>query len=471
MFKTIEEVKNYIKDQEIEFIDFRLIDIFGGLRHLCIPACRFNEKTLTEGIGFDGSNYGYAGVENSDMVFIPDLSSAWIDPFVERKTLSMFADVKVIGAEENHDYDHYPRNVIKAALKSLKDNDIADEMLIAPEYEFTVLDEASWDLSPQHMSYSIKSSETASDLGNGNIIAKGQGYHCSLPMDSTHDLRNDICTVMSDAGIDVKYHHHEVGESGQLEIEVELGEAAKLADQTILAKYIIRNTAQIHGLIATLMPKPVYGEAGNGMHIHMLLKKDGKNVFYDQKNYGKLSQTALYFIGGILSHVRSICAFTNPTTNSYKRLVPGFEAPVTIGYAMANRSAVVRIPAYVKSTDKIRFELRNPDATCNPYFAIAAIIMAGIDGIRNRIDPSGRNWGPFDFNLFDLSKEEKKKLEHLPASLDEALKALEDDHDYLTRDGVFPKELIDSWIEAISEEERLVNIMPTPAEFSRYFNR
>ena len=223
-------------------------------------------------------------------------------------------------------------------------------------------------------------------------------------------------------------------------------------------------------MTATLMPKPIYGEAGNGMHVHMLLKKDGQPVFYDPDGYAQLSQTAMYFIGGLLTHVRSLCALTNPSTNSYKRLIPGFEAPVTIGYAMANRSAVIRIPAYVKSPDKKRFELRNPDATCNPYYAYAAILMAGLDGIRNKIDPADHNWGPFDFNLFDLPEEERAKLGHLPASLDEALDALEQDHAYLTAGGVFPESLIQNWIRAIRADSSEIGRIPHPAEFVRYFD-
>ena len=255
-----------------------------------------------------------------------------------------------------------------------------------------------------------------------------------------------------------------------MEIEVELEDMAKLADDTMNAKYLIRNVAALNGVSATLLPKPVYGEAGNGMHVHMLLKKDGKNIFYKKGTYANLSKQAMYFIGGLLTHINSLCAFTNPTTNSYKRLVPGFEAPVTVGYASANRSAVIRIPSYAKSEDVVRFELRNPDAMCNPYLTFAAILMAGIDGIKNKIDPNDHNWGPFDFNLYKLSDEEKAKLEHLPASLDEALKALEDDHDYLTVDGVFPQELINNWIREIRKDLDEISKIPHPAEFKLYYD-
>ncbi len=475
MFQNIKEVMKFIQDEKVEYVDFKLIDIKGGFKHLCIPAERLNEKTMVDGIGFDGSNYGYAAVENSDMVFVPDVSTAVIDPFVARKTLTMFGDVRVITHPENKDYDEYPRNVTKHALTYMKELGIADEMIIGPEYEFTVLNNVAYQVSPNEMNYSLSSAESVWSSNNfdshGYHIGARDGYHADLPLDSTYDLRNDICSYMKDFGIDVKYHHHEVGGSGQLEVEVELNDMDKLADDTMLAKYIIRNTALQHNMTATLMPKPIYKEAGNGMHVHMLLKKDGKNVFYADNTYGQLSETAMYFIGGLLTHIKSLCAFTNPSTNSYKRLVPGFEAPVTVGYAMANRSAVIRIPAYVKTEDKKRFELRNPDATCNPYFAYSAILMAGLDGVVNKIDPNKQNWGPFDFNLYDLSDEEKAKLDHLPTTLEESLKALEEDHEYLTKGNVFPENLIQTWLKVIREEAKELSQIPTPAEFAKYYSR
>ena len=275
---------------------------------------------------------------------------------------------------------------------------------------------------------------------------------------------------MEDWGVKVKYHHHEVGGPGQLEIEVELADVAQMADNTMVTKYIIRNAAVAEGCTATFMPKPIYGEAGNGMHVHMLLKKDGKPLFYDENGYAQLSKLAHNFMGGLLRHAKSLCAITNPSTNSFKRLVPGFEAPVTIGYATANRSAVIRIPAYAKSPMSKRFELRNPDGTCNPYYAYAAILMAGLDGVINEIDPSANGWGPYDFNLFDLPEEEKAKIDSLPKSLDEALDALEADHDYLTKGGVFPERLIEIWIDRKRKEAARINQIPHPAEFERYYD-
>ena len=284
------------------------------------------------------------------------------------------------------------------------------------------------------------------------------------------ELRNEMCRTLENWGVKVKYHHHEVGSPAQEEIETEMGEMTEMADKTMIVKYVIKNMAEAWGKSATFMPKPVLDEAGNGMHVHIILLKDGKPLFYDENGYALLSDTALHFIGGLLKHAPSLCAITNPSTNSFKRLVPGFEAPVTIGYAMANRSAVVRIPAYAKSPSKKRFELRNPDATCNPYYAYSAILMAGLDGIKNKIDPSANGWGPYDFNLFDLSDEEKAKIDSLPRSLDDALDALEEDHDYLTAGGVFPERLLKIWIDKKRAELKRINRIPNAAEFEAYYS-
>lgn len=477
MFNTLEQVKSFCKDNGIKMIDFKMTDLDGRWRHITIPAERFTEDTMTYGIGFDGSNYGYAAVENSDMVFIPDIKTAVLDPFVETPTLSMIGDVKVIGrgGEANTPFDQYPRNVSKRAIEYMKETKIADEMIIGPEYEFYLFDNVAHECTPSSSGYAIDTDEaywnSANESGSlGYTSPRQGGYHIDIPNDITFDIRNEMCINLEKFGVKVKYHHHEVGGPGQLEVEVELGEMTHLADGTMAAKYVIRNTAVQAGKTVTFMPKPIYGEAGSGMHVHMLLKKDGKPLFYDEKGYGQLSETALYFIGGLLKHVGSLCAFTDPSTNSFKRLVPGFEAPVTVGYAMSNRSAVVRIPAYAKSPMHKRFELRNPDATCNPYYAYAAILMAGLDGIANKIDPHANGWGPYDFNLFDLSDEEKAKIDHLPTSLEAALDALEADHDYLTKGGVFPKRLIDLWIAKKRKECAEIAKYPLPVEFEKYYN-
>ena len=473
MSRTAQDIINLIKENDIKMVDFKMVDINGQYRHVTIPAKNFSESTITNGIGFDASNYGYAVVEKSDMVFIPDPDTAVMDPFCEIPTLSMTGNAMIIDNPENRPLAQYPRNIVLAAEQYMRDSGIADTMLILPEFEFYLFDDVTWNVSANNISMGLDAKQTYwnSDVaGDGVVVAKQKNYHIAKPFDPTYECRSEMCMLMEDAGITIKYHHPEVGAAGQFEIEPQLGEMSKMADATMMIKYIIRNTALKYGLSATLMPKPVYGEAGNGMHVHILLKKDGKPVFSDDNGYSNLSETAHYFMGGLLKHIASLCAITNPSTNSFKRLVPGFEAPVTVGYATSNRSAVIRIPAYAKTPDLRRFEIRNPDATCNPYFCYAAILMAGIDGIKNKIDPHANGWGPYDCNLFELPEEEKAKLQGLPTSLPEALDALEKDNDYLTAGGVFPKELIEKFIKTKREECRRMAAIPHPAEFEQYYN-
>ena len=475
MRRSLQDIQAFIKDNNIQMVDFKLTDIDGRWRHVSIPACRLDAKTMTQGIGFDGSNYGYAPVENSDMVFIPVLDSAVVDPYSKIPTLSMIGDVRVISLPENRPFDQYPRNVAIRALEYMKETGAADQMIIGPEYEFYVFDSVRYSSDCYNMFTEIFTSQAAfasgeEDNNNGYQVLPGNGYHNTLPTDIRSDLRSRMCLVMQDWGIQVKYHHPEVGGSGQMEIEVELGDMLKLADDTMAAKYIIKNEAVLAGATATFMPKPLAQEAGSGMHVHMLLMKDGKPVFYDAEGYAQLSREAHWFMGGLLTHARSLCAITNPSTNSYKRLVPGFEAPVTIGYAMSNRSAVIRIPAYAKSPETKRFELRNPDAACNPYYAYAAILMAGLDGIKNRIDPHEKGWGPYDFNLYTLSEKEKARLTGLPASYEEAVAELEKDHDYLTAGGVFPERLLELLTARGKKAASVVSKQPHPMEFAMYYD-
>ena len=475
MAKTLKDILKLCEEKQIRIVDFKMTDIDGRWRHLSIPVERLNEDTMTYGIGFDGSNYGYAPVESSDMVFVPDLDSAVVDNFARIPTLSMIGDVMVIDRPANRPFDQYPRNVAKRATQYMQEKGIADKMIVGPEYEFYVFDGVNFDTQPENTGYCINARQAEwngaeDDNNNGYIVQHKAGYHACLPMDVNNDLRSKICLMMEDWGVKVKYHHHEVGGCGQLEVEVELGEMVDLADGTMIAKYIIKNAAAEEGRTATFMPKPVAGEAGSGMHVHMQLFKDDKPLFYDEKGYAQLSETAMHFIGGLLTHAASLCAITNPSTNSYKRLIPGYEAPVTIGYAMANRSAVIRIPAYAKAPKNKRFELRNPDATCNPYYAYAAILMAGLDGIEKKIDPHAKGWGPYDCNLFDLPEEEKAKLGGLPKTLDEALDALEKDHDYLTKGGVFPERLIEIMIEKHRKDAEKISRIPHPAEFAMYYD-
>ncbi len=473
MAKTVQEIMDFIHNNNIQMVDFKMVDIHGQYRHVTIPAKNFNEDTIKNGIGFDASNYGYAVVEKSDMVFIPDLDTAMVDPFCQIPTLSMTGNAMIIDSPKNRPLAQYPRNIVLAAEKYMQDCGIADTMLILPEFEFYLFDNVAWEVQPNSIGMSLDAEQAHWNSGvqeKGVIVPKQKNYHIAKPFDTSYECRSEMCLLMEDAGIKVKYHHPEVSASGQYEIEPQLGQMSKMADATMMIKYIIRNTALKYGKSATFMPKPVYGEAGNGMHVHMLLLKDGEPVFSDDNGYSNLSETAHYFMGGLLKHIASLCALTNPSTNSFKRLVPGFEAPVTVGYATSNRSAVIRIPAYAKTPNLRRFELRNPDATCNPYFCYAALLMAGLDGIKNKIDPHENGWGPYDMNLYNLPEEEKAKLKGLPTSLNEALDALEADHDYLTAGGVFPEELLKNFIKAKRAECSQMATIPHPAEFDKYYN-
>ncbi len=475
---TLDELKKTLESKNLnlsdfQMADFMMVDINGRWRHLTMPIERLTEDTMRYGVGFDGSNYGFAPVEASDMVFIPDPDSAYVDVFAEVPTLAMIGDVYVIALPDNYRFDQDPRNVALKAEEYMRASGIADEMRIGPEFEFHVFDHMSCSVSPNVSKYHIDVKQSEWNMGEdfdnlGYKVPKKGGYHIAPPMDTLSGFRSRVTMMMEKQGIAVKYHHHEVGGSGQVEVEVEFGGMREMADKTMMAKHIIRNAAVAEGKSATFMPKPIFGEAGNGMHVHMHLFKDGKPLFYDPDGYSQLSETALYFIGGLLTHARALCGFTNPSTNSYKRLVPGFEAPVTIGYATSNRSSVIRIPAYAKAPEAKRFELRSPDGTYNPYYAYAAILMAGLDGVKRKIDPAKAGFGPYDFNLYKLSDEEKRRIQSLPKSLDEALDALEADHAFL--DGVFPDRLIKIWIASRRKEAAEYNTLPHPFEFARYYD-
>lgn len=416
MAKTVQDILEIIKEKDIKMVDFKMVDINGQYRHVTIPAENFSEDTMKSGIGFDASNYGYAVVEKSDMVFIPDPDTAMVDPFCSIPTLSMTGNAMIIDSPENRPLAQYPRNIINAAVAYMKNSGVADEMKILPEFEFYLFDNVAWNVDGKAISATVDAKQSywnSQNDGLGVIVAKQKNYHIAKPFDISYECRSEMCMLMKEAGIEINYHHPEVAASGQFEIEPQLGEVVHMADATMMIKYIIHNTALKYGKSATFMPKPIYGEAGSGMHVHMLLFKDD---------------------------------------------------------ATSNRSAVIRIPAYAKSPDKRRFELRNPDATCNPYFCYAAILMAGLDGIKNKIDPHANGWGPYDMNLYNLPEEEKAKLKGLPTSLDEALDCLEKDHDYLTEGGVFPIELINNLIKTKRAEIRQLAAIPHPAEFEKYYN-
>lgn len=475
MFNNYNELAEYVRVNDIKMIDFKVVTLTGRWNHLTIPASRLSEKIFEDGIGFDGSSYGYAVIEKSDMIFKPDIKTAFVDPYCEVPTISMIADIYQIGNEVVR-FQGDPRYIAEKAENHLKNLKIADEFIIGPEFEFYVFDHISYEVEHNHQEVTIDSIEAPwntndKEYNQGYKTPLQKGYHAALPYDITNDLRAEMCLKLEEMGVPVKYHHHEVGAAGQLEIEVELGSMLKMADSTLMAKYVIKNTAISYGKTATFMPKPIYNEAGSGMHVHMLLKKDGKNIFYDENGYSGLSENAMYFIGGILKHAPSLLAFTNPSTNSYKRLVPGFEAPVSICFATSNRSSVIRVPGYAKNPEKKRFEFRSSDGTCNPYMAYSALLMAGIDGIVNKIDPVKEGFGPYDVNVFDLPAEEREKIKALPKSLEEALEALKNDYEYLLAGEVFTKSFIENWINyKYNKEVMKVIPVPTPQEYSLYFD-
>ncbi|SKC83370.1 type I glutamate--ammonia ligase [Maledivibacter halophilus] len=475
MFKNLKEFRDYYIDHEIKIVDFKIIDLAGRWHHLTIPASRFSEKILEDGIGFDGSSYGFLTVEKSDMVFKPDLSSAFLDPFSKIPTITMIGNIYSLG-DETKRFEGDPRYVAQKAEKYMKDTGIADKALFGPEFEFYILDHISFENSSNHMEVYLDSEQAQWNTNKRDIknlgfkVGHEGGYHVDIPADINFNLRNSIMLMMEEHGVPVKYHHPEVGGPGQLEIELSFGGLVEMSDRTMLSKYIIKNEAIKHNKTVTFMPKPFVGEAGNGMHVHLQLFKDNEAIFYDEKGYSQLSKTALYAIGGILKHSPSLMAFTNPSTNSYKRLVPGYEAPVSICFATANRSSVVRIPGYAKKPDAKRFEFRPSDATCNPYLAYSALLMAMLDGIKNEIDPVKEGYGPYDVNVFDLPEEEKKKIKGLPKSLEEAAAALEKDHEFLLEGGVFDLGIIKDQIKRIREDFSKINTIPHPMEYEMYFD-
>ncbi len=475
-FKSIKGVQAYIQEQEIRMVDFKIIDMRGKWNHLTIPADRLNEEVMVSGIGFDGSSYGFVTVEKSDMVFIPDLTTGFIDPFTEMRTLVFIANIYRIEEGKRIRFEDDPRYVAEKAEKYMTEKGIADEALFGPEFEFYVLDHISYQIEDNHMELKIDSNQATWNSGNsneknlGNKVKSHGGYHVDLPFDSTYNFRNETVALLEAQGVPVKYHHSENGGPGQVEIEVEFATLLEMGDRTQKLKYILRNNALRNGLTTTFMPKPFRDECGNGMHIHMHLFNQGKPLFYQEGGYSNLSETALFAIGGILKHAPALMAFTNPTTNSYKRLVPGFEAPVSICYGTANRSAVVRIPGYATEPETKRFELRSPDGTANAYLAYTAMLLAAVDGIENKIDPKKAGFGPYDVNIFALNESERNKIKSLPTSLLEACHALEKDHRFLLKNDIFTEKLIQNQIQRLKKEHYHIHKLPHPEEFRMYYD-
>jgi glutamine synthetase len=475
MFKSVQEVRHYCQENVIQIIDFKVADLSGRWHHLSIVPERLDERTMTDGIGFDGSSYGFLTVEKSDMVFIPDLSTGFLDPFTKVKTLTFLANTYTLHPEPRR-FESDPRYVTEKLECYMRDQGIADTALLGPEFEFHILDHVAFDVKPQSMFVELDAKQAEWNSGKndennlGFTVRHKGGYHVDLPQDENYNLRNEMVLTMEQNGIPVKYHHSEVGGPGQLEIELSFGGAAEMADRTMKSKYIIKNTAVKNNKTVTFMPKPFYKEAGNGMHVHMILFKDGQPLFFDENGYAGMSKIGLNAIGGLLKHAPALSAIVNPTTNSYKRLVPGYEAPVSICFALSNRSAVIRIPGYANRPDEKRFEYRSSDATCNPYYAYAALLMAAFDGIKNNIDPVTEGFGPLDKNIYDLSAEEKAKIKGLPKSVEEAADALEANHDFLLEGGVFTKGLISDILKRVRRDAAEVNFVPHPKEFEMIFD-
>lgn len=470
-----EQTMDIIEKEKVQLIDFKIVDMKGRWHRLSIPVERFTERVITEGIGFDGSSYGFLTVEKSDMVFIPDLSTAFIDPFASLKTMIIIADIYRLDQGKRIRFEDDPRYIAEKAEKASADIGI-DTVLFGPEFEFYVLDHISYKTDQNHMEVKIDALQGAWNTGASNennlglAVAHHGGYHLDSPFDSSYTFRSEVVRLLESIGVPVKYHHSENGGPGQVEIEVEFATLKEMGDRTMKIKYVLRNHAARVGKTVTFMPKPFLTECGNGMHIHMHMFNDGQPLFYDENGYSGLSDIALYAIGGVLKHASALMPFTNPSTNSYKRLVPGYEAPVSICYGNANRSAVIRIPGYATAPDHKRFELRSPDAMANPYFAYAAMLMAAVDGISNKIHAETEGYGPYDVNLYTLSPEELAKVKGLPINLTEATAALEQDKDFLLERDVFSLNLIKNQNNSVNKEHQQIRSLPHPAEFELYYN-
>jgi len=480
MAATFEDIQALIKEQGIQMVDFKEVDLAGRWHHLTIPVERFTPVLMEKGIGFDGSSYGFLSVEKSDMVFIPDLSTAFCDPVVEIPTISMIGDIYRITDGGYVRFESDPRYVAEKAERYLKDTGISDRCLFGPEFEFYVLDNVEFRNEINHTEVHLDSAQaawntigSAYDAPGNNLgykVMQGKGYHVDLPHDVSFGLRNTMVRALEEHGIPVKYHHAENGGPGQVEIEVNFATLKEIADRTQKLKYLLKNIAIRHGKTVTFMPKPFFGECGSGMHVHLQMFNEGQPIFYDETGYSNLSDTALWAISGILEHAAAITAFSCPSTNSFKRLVPGYEAPVTICFATSNRSSVIRIPGYARAPEDKRFEFRPSDATANPYLCYSALVMAAIDGIQKRSDPMAMGFGPYDKNMYHLTEEEKKTVRSLPKSLDEAADALENDHAFLLSGGVFSQDLIDNQLRKIRKDAEEVSIMPHPLEFKKYYD-
>ncbi len=467
MFKTPAEAVSFINQEGVEFIDIRFTDVPGRQQHFSIPAHALDEDVFDEGLGFDGSSVqGFQGIEASDMLLLLDPGSAFIDPFMQHKTLAFVAAVKDPITGELYGKD--PRGVALRAEAYLKETGVADTSFMGPEAEFFVFDAVSFSDEPYNYGYRLLAEETHSDsdaLGDGHWIKPKSGYFPVPPSDKTQDLRAVMVQTLEALDIEIELHHHEVATS-QHEIDMKFDTLTRVADKLMTYKYVVKNVAAQAGKTATFMPKPIFGDNGSGMHTHQSLWQGGKPLFYDQDGYAGLSKMAMHYVAGLLTHGPALAALTNPTVNSYRRLVPGYEAPVNLIISARNRSAIVRIPMYSESPSAKRVEYRAPDPSANPYLAFAAMLMAGLDGIKRELQPPT----PVDKNLYSLSPREARRIRKLPKSLDEAIEALEKDHDFLLEGGVFNEALIESFLELKREETDAARLRPSPVEYAMYYD-
>ncbi len=469
--ESIEKVLKYVKENKIEFVDYKFMDMPGQWQHTSAPISELDESTFENGVGFDGSSIrGWKAINESDMLIIPDPDTMFLDPFVKAPTISLTCDVYEPATKEK--YSRCPRNIAQKAQAYLESTGLADTAYYGPEAEFFVFDDVRYASNQNEAFYKVDSVEGQWNTGREEGPNLGykprykEGYFPVAPTDSLVDLRNEMVQNLIKCGLHIEALHHEVASGGQCEIDLRFAPMLKSADQLLMFKYIVKNTARANGKTVTYMPKPIFGDNGSGMHVHISLWKEG-NPLFAGSGYAGLSEMALYFIGGLLKHAPSLLAFTNPTTNSYKRLVPGFEAPVNLAYSQRNRSASIRIPMYSTSPKAKRVEFRCPDASGNPYLAFAALLMAGLDGIQNRIDPGN----PLDKDIYDLEPEELATVPKTPGSLEEALTALANDHDYLLKGDVFTKDLIETWINyKMDKEVKAAALRPTPLEFALYYD-
>ncbi len=471
MFATVAEALKFIKDQQIAMVDLKIVGLAGQWLHVSIPARQFTEDYFEEGVGYDGSSgSGFATVESGDVSARPVVETAFVDPFWEMPTLSFLCDT--VTADTKQPFPNDPRGIATKAVAYLRSSGIADEAWMGPEFEFHVFDQVDVRCEQYYTSVDISCCETHTE-GKTSPIPLKSGYMRVPPAEHLHDLRSEVVTTLEAMNIPVRYHHHEVGAPGQCEIEVNLQPLVRAADQAMLIKYVIKNVAHRRGKIATFMPKPLYGEAGNGMHVHQKLTSNGEPTFFDErrKNYANLSDLALQYIGGLLKHGQALTGLTNPSTNSFKRLVEGYEAPVNLFFSLANRSAAIRVPKYADAPKYKRIEYRPPDFTSNIYLALAAMLMAGVDGIKSGMKLSEHDFGPFDVDIAKQDADFRGRIAALPSTLDDALAALRLNHDFLVAGDVFSGSFIQTWIEAkMAKEARAVRLRPHPYEYELYLD-